>query len=61
MDTTRSLISSYPNISKYSLSAVAPAWRALPNTIAIEVERERERADVKCVCWKEKKKNPKAY
>lgn len=39
-DTTRSLISSYPNISKYSISAVAPVWRALPNTIAVEVERE---------------------
>lgn len=34
---------------------VAPVWRALPNTIAIEVARERECADVKCVCWKEKK------
>lgn len=54
--TTSSLISSYPNISKYSLSAVAPVWRALPNTIAIEVESKRERADVKkCVCWKKKR------
>lgn len=34
---------------------MAPVWRALPNTIAIEVERERECADVKkCVCWKKK-------
>lgn len=39
-DTARSLISSYPNISKYSLSAVGPVWSALPNTIAVEVERE---------------------
>lgn len=56
-DTTRSLISSYPNISKYSLSAVGPVWRALPNTIAVEVEGERECADVeKCVCRMKKKK-----
>ena len=34
---------------------MAPVWRALPNTIAIEVEREQECADMKwCVCWKKK-------
>lgn len=54
-DTTRFLISSYSNMSKYSLSAAAPVWRALPYAIIIEVGREQECADVKkCVCWKER-------
>lgn len=54
-DITGSLISSYSNISKYSLSAVAPVWRASPYAIIIEVGREQKCADVKkCVCWKER-------